>query len=153
MLSGRSSIYISQVESRSRSPAHQGSYVRDVLAGVRVSRIAPLNRHFPHVHPGDSLAKVVEEFDRSSFSVLPVVNEEHCLLGVVDLEELHLASQSIHAQPLILVTDMMRTDIRPLQMEDQLDQALELFVENDLLALPIVDDDKDRQRRRHGAAF
>ena len=38
ILSGKQSIYSSQVEGRSLSPAHQGSYVRQVLAQVRVSR-------------------------------------------------------------------------------------------------------------------
>lgn len=76
---------------------------------------------------------------------MPVVTEDHRLLDVVDLEELHVASQAIHSQPLILVTDMMRTDVRPLQLEDQLDHALEFFVENDLLALPIVDNETHRQ--------
>lgn len=37
IFSDEQSIYSSQVESRSRSPAHQGSYVREVLAGIRVS--------------------------------------------------------------------------------------------------------------------
>jgi len=37
IFSGQRSIYASQVESRSRSPAHQGSYVREVLAKVCVS--------------------------------------------------------------------------------------------------------------------
>jgi CBS-domain-containing membrane protein len=39
----------------------------------------------------------------------------------------------------------MRTDIRPLQQDDSLDRAQELFVENDLLALPIVDNLEQRQ--------
>ena len=38
ILSDEQSIYSAQVESRSRSPAHQGSYVREVLAGARVSQ-------------------------------------------------------------------------------------------------------------------
>ena len=38
ILSDKQSIYASQVESRSLSPAHQGSYVRQVLAKVRVSQ-------------------------------------------------------------------------------------------------------------------
>ena len=38
ILSDKQSIYSSQVESRSLSPAHQGTYVRQVLAGVRVSQ-------------------------------------------------------------------------------------------------------------------
>ena len=38
ILSDEQSIYASQVESRSRSPAHQGSYVREALAQVHVSK-------------------------------------------------------------------------------------------------------------------
>ena len=34
----------------------------------------------------------------------------------------------------------MRSDIRPLTPDDTLDRALELFVENDVMALPIVAD-------------
>ena len=39
----------------------------------------------------------------------------------------------------------MRSDVRPLTPDDTLDRALELFVENDLLALPVVDDLKTRK--------
>jgi CBS-domain-containing membrane protein len=39
---------------------------------------------------------------------------------------------------------MMRTDVTPLVPEDHLDRALELFVESDLLALPVVDSYSDR---------
>jgi CBS domain-containing protein len=38
----------------------------------------------------------------------------------------------------------MRTDVRPLTPNDTLAHAQELFVENDLLALPVV---QDRQQR------
>jgi CBS domain-containing protein len=87
---------------------------------------------------------VLEEFNKTDYSVLPVADEKNRLVGVVNLEELHHATQSPYAKPLILVTDIMRTDIRPLQQDDSLDRAQELFVENDLLALPIVDDLKQR---------
>ena len=73
------------------------------------------------------------------YPVLPVADEKHRLLGVVNLEELVHAAQSPNAKPLILVVDIMRADIRPLQQDDSLDRAQELFVENDLLALPVVD--------------
>ena len=48
-------------------------------------------------------------------------------------------------KPLILAEDLMRSDIRPLTPDDTLDRALELFVENDLLALPVVNDLDQRQ--------
>jgi CBS domain-containing protein len=56
-----------------------------------------------------------------------------------------LAAQASHMRSLIMAEDLMRSDVDPLQPEDPLDRAMELFVENDLLALPIVDD--LRQRR------
>jgi CBS domain-containing protein len=39
----------------------------------------------------------------------------------------------------------MRTDVRPLTPEDSLEQAMETFVEFDVLALPVVNDAKDRR--------
>ncbi len=145
VLSDEQSIYSAQMESRSRSPAHQGSYVREVLAKVYVSQFLAMGRDVPVLHPDDSLSEVIDRLSDSSYPVLPVVDEENCLLGVVNLEEVHLASLSPALQPLVLATDLMRVDVRPLTPDDPLDRALELFVENDLLTLPIVDDLKQRR--------
>jgi CBS domain-containing protein len=43
---------------------------------------------------------------------------------------------------LLVAADMTRGGITPLAPADDLDRALELFVENDLLALPVVDGDR-----------
>ncbi len=138
MLSDEQSIYSAQVESRSRSPAHRGAFVRDVMAGVNISQFAR-PKDFPKLQLGDPLSVVVDRLAHSGFPVLPVVDGEDRLLGVVDLEEISLASQLPDMRPWILVADMMRTDVAPLAENDELDRAMQLFVENDLLALPIVD--------------
>ena len=167
ILSDKQSIYSSQVESRSLSPAHQGAYVREVLAGVRVRQFLSLPQNVISLRPTDALQTVLERLDDAPYHVLPVVDGENRLVGVVDLEEIHFASQAPSLSPLILAADMMRSDVRPLTPDDTLDRAQELFVENDLLALPIVDDPKRRQvigmvrrfdiasaylRRLHGSA-
>ena len=97
------------------------------------------------LHPNDPLATVIDRLSNVPFPVLPVVDGDSRLLGVVNLEEVHLASQTPTLKPLILAADLMRSDIRPLTPDDTLDRALELFVENDLLALPVVDDLNTRQ--------
>jgi CIC family chloride channel protein len=139
LLSDEQSIYQSQVESRSRSPAHQGDYVREVLAGLRVSQFMTPQEQVPVLHPGDRLDRVVERLSNSSFHALPVIDDGSQLLGVVSLEEVHLASQSPHVCPLIVAADLMRSDVSPLRPADRVDRALELFVENDMLALPVVE--------------
>jgi CIC family chloride channel protein len=144
LLSDEQSIYSSQVESRSRSPAHQGDYVREVLTGLQVSQFV-----FPHqvpvVHPEDRLEHVLGIMTSTSCSTLPVTDAEGRLLGVLSLEEAHLAAQSPHARVMILAADLMRTDVDALHLEDRVDRALELFVENDLTALPVIDGSGDRK--------
>ncbi len=144
ILSDKQSIYSSQVESRSLSPAHQGSYVRKVLAEVRVSQFLTPGQGITALHPHDSLAKVIDRLSGTPYSVLPVVDANNRLLGVVTLDEVYLTSQAPSLQPLVLAEDLMRSDVKPLTPDDTLDRALELFVENDLLSLPVVTNLQER---------
>jgi CIC family chloride channel protein len=156
ILSDEQSIYSSQVESRSRSPAHQGTYVREVLEGVRLHEFLPPLETATLLRPGDSLDTVIDRLDVTPYAILPVVDTQNHLLGVVNLEEVYHASAEPALKSLILAEDLMRTDVRPLTPGDTLDRALELFVENDLPALPVVDDLVEREVvgmvRRHEIA-
>jgi CIC family chloride channel protein len=140
LLSDEQSLYQSQVEDRSHSPAHQGRFVRDALSGLTVSQFLAPGMEVPLLRPSDTLTKVVERLSSSSFSVLPVVDDDRRLLGVVVLDEIYVASQSPHVQPWLLAADLMRGLVTPLQPHDRLDRAQELFVQNDLRALPVVED-------------
>jgi CIC family chloride channel protein len=144
LLSDEQSIYSSQVESRSRSPAHQGDYVREVLTGLQVSQFV-LPRQVPEIHPADRLEQVLTVMTSAGCNALPVTDQEGRLLGVLSLEEAHLAAQSPHSRAMILAADLMRTDVDALHPHDRVDRALELFVENDLTALPVIDESTDRK--------
>jgi CIC family chloride channel protein len=145
LLSDEQSIYRSQAESRSRSPAHQGDYVREVLAGMAVRQFLTPGSELPLLRPADALTVVLERLSGTSYQALPVTDDRGDYLGMVSLEEVHLASQSPHLTPLVLAEDLMRTDVTPLKPEDRLDRAMELFAESDLLALPVVDGEPGRQ--------
>ncbi len=140
LLSDEQSIYSSQVESRSRSPAHQGDYVREVLAGLKIEQYLKLPQSVPVVQLGDSLEKVVEQLGNSPYTTLPVVQEDGSFLGVVCLEQVYQASRLPEMRELLKSADLLRGDIIPLHAADPLDYAMELFVENNLLELPVVDD-------------
>ncbi len=140
LFSDRQSLYKNQVMSRSMSPAHQGTYVREVLAGLQVRLFLDPQWDGPALHPEDPVAGVIDRFEDADLDVLPVTDAENRYLGVVSLEEIFLATQSTHAQGLLLTADLMRTGVTPLGPDDGLDRAMELFAESDLLALPVVDD-------------
>lgn len=145
ILSDQQSIYASQIESRSRSPAHQGTFVRQELAKVHVREFLSFDQPLVLLRAHDPLTTVIERLNSVPFPVLPVVDGDGRLLGVVNLEEVHLASLEPSLEPLILAADLMRTDIRPLTPDQTLDRALELFIENDSLALPVVNNAEERK--------
>jgi CIC family chloride channel protein len=139
LLSDEQSIYSSQVESRSRSPAHQGDYVREVLAGLRVGQFLTPQLEVPILRPADRLDHIFERLSDTAYHALPVTDPAGRLLGVVSLEEAMIAAQSPNLRTLVVAADLMRSAVTPLRPGDSLDRALELFVESDLLALPVVD--------------
>jgi CIC family chloride channel protein len=145
LLSDEQSLYSSQVARRSLSPAHQGTYVREVLADLRVNQFLKLDGPLPLLRPGEALPAVIERMADSPYTVLPVVDADQRLLGVVNLEEVHHAALSPLLQPWVVATDRMRPMPDPLLPDDRLDEALETFVSNDLLALPVVDSEKNRK--------
>lgn len=145
ILSDEQSLYSSQVEGRSRSPAHQGSYIREVLAGVSIREFLPARQAVAVLGSGDSLDTIICRLDADPYAILPVVDAQERLRGVISLEETHMALNEPAMKSLAVAEDLMRMDVRPLTGDDMLDRALELFVENDLPALPVVDDLKHRR--------
>jgi CIC family chloride channel protein len=144
ILSDRQSIYSSQVESRSRSPAHQGAFIRQTLAETRVSECLGTAPPPVMLRDNDPLPAVLDRFNEVAAPVLPVVDGDGRLLGIIDIEEIQPASHEPALQPLVVAADLMR-GVQPLVPDDALDRALELFIDNDLPALPVVDDPTRRR--------
>ncbi len=136
-------LYRAQVKTRALSPAHQGSYVREVLAGLKVSGFLLPEVKPPVLRPEDPLTVVIDRLGGSGLAALPVVDDAGRLQGMVVLDEVHLAAQG-QAGAWLLAADLMRPGVEPLIPDDRLDRAMELFVEQDVLALPVVDDARER---------
>jgi CIC family chloride channel protein len=139
LLSDEQSIYHSQVSSRSLSPAHQGDYVREVLAGLRVAQFLDPQKSVPTLRPSDGLSGVIERLSTTGYHGLPVTDEGGKYLGMVSLDEVHLASTLPSVSGLVVVADLMRDDVPALRPDDRLDRAVELFAETDRLVLAVVD--------------
>jgi CIC family chloride channel protein len=138
LLSDEQSLYQSQVEGRSFSPAHRGYYVRQVLAGQTVAQVLNGEKPAEPLHADDSLETVLARFDTMSALVLPVVDGDERLLGVVHLHELYWTANRRATLPWLVAVDLMRDDIEPLTPQDSLERAIEVFAENDLQEVPVV---------------
>ena len=108
LLSDEQSIYSSQVDSRSRSPAHQTDFVRVMLSGLTVKQFVNQNRQVPMVHPDEPLNSVFSQFESNAHTVLPVVDADRKLIGVISLEEAYIAVNVSNLRPIVLAADLMR---------------------------------------------
>lgn len=132
------SLFRSQVASPLRSPAHRGEYVRTILANVTVDRFFERDPNPLTLRSSAPLSSVIHQIDGSHSLVLPVTDEQGKYLGMICLEEIHIAAHSPDAASLLIAADLMRDDVIPLHPGDSLYRAMELFGRNELRALPIV---------------
>ena len=146
VLGSDQSLFRAQVSSHMRSPAHRGEYVRTVLANVTVDRFLKPGRPPLCIRLQAPLSSVIHDLDGSHAMVLPVVGEDDSYLGMVCLEEVHLASHSPATAPMLVAADLMREDVVPLYPGDTLYRAMELFTRNDLQALPIVKSEQGHEK-------
>jgi len=144
LLSDEQSLYSSQVAGRSTSPAHQGAFLSALLTGYTVGQVLTEARKSTPLKPNDTVDAVIDRFDSAGLVVLPVVDPDNHLLGVVHLGELFWTSNRRDEMPWVLAVDMMRSNIKPLTPELTLEEAVELFAENDLSELPVVNTNRER---------
>jgi CIC family chloride channel protein len=99
----------------------------------------------PALTEGDTLTRMVEQLQGTNMQVLPVVDRDERLLGMVRLEDVQWAREHPHLRPLLLAADLLYADVPSLQQDDWLVHALELFAKYDCPALPVVDSFANRR--------
>lgn len=138
VFSDEESLYSSQLETRSQSPAHRGAFVRALIGSSTVGDHLKRIESIPVLSPHDPLDAVIERMTSSRYDLLPVVDDGRRLLGIVSLDDVLAVSQE--EGELFVAGDLMRTDVTPLTPSQPVDVAMQSFVDRDVLTLPVVDD-------------
>ena len=144
LLSDEQSIYSAQVLSRTRSPAHQAEFVRGMLGDLTVGQFQTPIDVAACLRADSPLERIRDRLALNPQGVAPVVDEQGGLLGVVGIEEAFAAMRVVAASSLIVAADVMRAKCSTLLPTDSVDRAMELFVVENLLELPVVGDPATR---------
>lgn len=152
LFSERGTIYSAQLEGRGRSPANPESYLPQVLRRATVRRLLHQGRPAKFLRADESLQSALEQLAASPYAVLPVLDPQDRLLGVVGLEEAYRAAGSGERNeedstdaPARRAADFLRSSVTPLCPSDKLEVAVERFIEHDVLMLPVVQDHESRK--------
>lgn len=110
-----------------------------VLRHVHVSSVTstPLPRE--PVYASDPLSKLITLHAYHNVPDFPVVDAEGKYIGMVTGADMRTALIDREAIPLLLVAELMRTDLPTIRADETLDAALEKFSSHDVSSLCLVD--------------
>ena len=119
---GSKSIYSSQLESRSQSPAHRFRFAMPLLAAVSVGDAARQARMVVNVT--DAAGSVRARLEALGLPGAPVLGKDGSVIGLVDLETVMTLSDETPIGPSTIVREPI------LSVDDGLDDALGAFADH-----------------------
>lgn len=110
-----------------------------VMRRVHLSsiKLAPLPPE--PIYPSDPLSKVIGLLTVHRAPDFPVVDPSGKYLGMVTGEDVRAALIDREAIPLLLVAELMRTDLPTLTPEESLDTVIDKFAQHDVACLCVVE--------------
>ena len=140
VITGRYTIYVSQVPTRADSPAHMGEYSAPILLRVRVRDA--MTRRVIAVPPDAPVIKAAEIMARHEIRGLPVV-EDSRLIGMITFSDvLRIPPEERREKP---IREVMTRNVVVAHPDESLFEAFEKMVHYQVGRLPVVEDAKSRR--------
>ncbi len=140
IISGRSSIYEKQVDTRIESPAHRGEFSIDVLEEIKVKDV--MTRRVITVSPNMMIKDVIRLIARYGHLGYPVVDKEG-LVGIVTYTDLLKVKHPEVSR--VKVGEVMTKRLVVAYPDETLDRALHKMYMHDVGRLPVVDPQNPRK--------
>ncbi len=91
------------------------------------------------IYPSDPLSKLISLHAYQSVPDFVVVDQQGAYMGLVTGSDLRTALIDREAIPLLLVAELMRTDLPTISPDEQLDTVMDKFAANDVASLCLMD--------------
>ena len=140
------SLFKSQVDTRTDSPAHEGELVVGALERIRVEEAIPPHQKLVTFHRNSSLAEILAAVSDSRQLVFPVLDEANKLCGVIPFYNIRVffTEREIPAEA-IVATDLLGPSLAAVALKEDLATALRKFRLARLEELPVVDNETSQQ--------
>ncbi|MBU1106688.1 MAG: cation:proton antiporter [Candidatus Riflebacteria bacterium] len=113
----------------------------DLIASHTIEQVMVKADH--HIHPAATAYEVLELFANTPALAIPVVDEDHRLLGMVRMEEIKETWFTGQLEHLIIAADMMAYPVQSIYPDMLLSEVVELARELSLDVLPVVNSKAD----------
>ncbi len=119
-----------------------GTYSDLTLLRRMHCRDVPLTRAVT-VHPEDPAQRLIDLATDYAVVDYVVTDEQGHCMGMVVGQDVRATLVQREAVPLLIVSELMRTDLPTVEPNQTLDVVMELFSQHDVAGLPVVDNDRN----------
>jgi chloride channel protein, CIC family len=102
----------------------------------------------PIAHTGETLAEILKRMQVTAFNDFVVIDEQARYLGMLTATDLRTVLLAPESAQIVLVGEVVRSDVPPLRASDTLEDALNLISRYDVQELAVIDDDTARAKIR-----
>lgn len=134
LLSGRKTIFPSQVHKREDSPTHAAEYEALVLQRTPVSSV--MKKQVQTISKDASISDAQRLMHENSIGALPVTDEKGSLVGIITRQDILNLSETLRISA--FVKDVMVCDVVTVEPDVNLYKALEIMTEMEIGRLPVV---------------
>ncbi len=139
LLSGGTSIYREQVDTRADSPAHRRELIKDILETVKVKDAMTPVEKVISISPSSTVKDVLYLVKTTGHLGFPVV-ENGKLVGIVTLSDVNKVPDDV--KDTMKIEEIMAKKLISVSPSDSLEDALKLLISHDVGRLPVVSDGK-----------
>lgn len=143
LLTDSVTLYEEQTTSRSKSPAHMGDYLIDVLAGLKVEQVE-LDRRIATIPAGTTLRDMLTILVSRPQSLFPVVNTDGTMFGFVSLNDIRGVLFEEQMRDLVIAADIADIEYEVVEPKEDLHSVLQTLTETHADEVPVVDPENHR---------
>jgi CIC family chloride channel protein len=145
LLTGRFSLYESQVMTRLDSPAHIGDFAVDVLEHVPVREAMTTTQKVDFISETMSFREMVRLIADSRNSYFPVVDAQGEMTGILSLTDIRGVAFEDVLSELVIAKDIATENVITVTPRDNLSMALKQLASANVNQLPVVDPENRRR--------
>ncbi len=140
IISGKNTIYRSQLASKTDSPAHKGEYSIEVLRGIKVQTV--MTKNVKTVPADITVQDAWQKMQENKFKGLPVVDGSKAVVGMITLEDVLLVPEGKRAST--KVDRVMSRSVIFAYQDENLGFALEKMFAHKIGRLPVLQSETQR---------
>ncbi len=139
----KTTIYVSQVHSRSESPIHKGEFFLQVLQDIKVEEIM---REDPEIIYEDvKFIDAIKYISTTKHNSFPVIKKDRTLVGVLQFEEVREFVFEEGLEDIVVAGEVCQTDYKYVFRHDSLAHAMETIGFKNIELLPVINNESERK--------